>query len=350
MPHPSVCWYSGLLCNQADLVGRLHCINIDFSVVSLSHGIADISGLTHWHRVTHMYVIGAKPLPEPRMTSCQLHPRYKLRWNKNENETIFMQDNFHTRKFIWKWCLQNIRHFCLNFTMLTHWGRVTHIYVSILAIIGSNNGLSPGRRQAIIWINAGKLLIGPLGTKFSEISIEIHTFSFRKMHLKMLSAKYPDIFVWLQYVNPGIDLCTHRQSCKPIWETQDLWIPPAVPEISWFTFPKACKRLTSVEYNRVAPGNPTLWRGVPVASIQKTFGSSGRDWKPWKKLPIRCKFCPYRFIRYSSTCYGKVRINPLMAFTRNPDFFASPVASAAWFVVVRPCYLNRDLLSGPKRN
>ena len=115
------------------------------------------------------------------------------------------------------------------------------------------------------------------------------------------------------------------------------------------TFPYAWKyhRIDSTD---LAPGNPTLWRGVPVASIQKSFGSSGRDWKPWKKLPIPCKFCTYRFIRYSSSCYGKVRINPIMANIRNPDFFASPVANAAWFVVVRPCYLNRDLLSGPKGN
>ena len=42
---------------------------------------------------------------------------------------------------------------------LTHWGRVTHICVSKLTIIGSDNGLSPGRRQAIIWTNAGILLI-----------------------------------------------------------------------------------------------------------------------------------------------------------------------------------------------
>ena len=56
---------------------------------------------------------------------------------------------------------------------LTHWGRVTHICVSKLTIIASDNGLSPGRRQAIIWTNAGILLIGPLGTNFSEISIEI---------------------------------------------------------------------------------------------------------------------------------------------------------------------------------
>ena len=36
------------------------------------------------------------------------------------------------------------------FVSLTHWGRVTHICVGNLTIIGSDNGLSPGRRQAII--------------------------------------------------------------------------------------------------------------------------------------------------------------------------------------------------------
>ena len=66
---------------------------------------------------------------------------------------------------------------------------MTHICVSKLTIIGSDNGLSPGRRQAIIWTNAGILLIGPLGTNFSEILIGIQTFSFKKMHLKMSSAK-----------------------------------------------------------------------------------------------------------------------------------------------------------------
>ena len=74
-------------------------------------------------------------------------------------------------------------------TRLTHWGRVTHICVSRLSITGSDNGLSPGRRQAIIWTNPGILLIGPLGTNFSEILIEIKTFSFTKIHFKMSSAK-----------------------------------------------------------------------------------------------------------------------------------------------------------------
>ena len=73
---------------------------------------------------------------------------------------------------------------------LTHWGRVTHICVSELTIIVSDNGLSPGRRQAIIWTNAGILSIGPYGTNFSEILIEIITFSFTKMSLKVSSAKW----------------------------------------------------------------------------------------------------------------------------------------------------------------
>ena len=68
-------------------------------------------------------------------------------------------------------CLMAPNHYlnqCL-YMYLTHWGRVTHICVVKLTIIGSDNGLSPGRRQAIIWTNAGILLIGPLGTNFSEI-------------------------------------------------------------------------------------------------------------------------------------------------------------------------------------
>ena len=73
---------------------------------------------------------------------------------------------------------------------LTHWGQVTHICVSKLTIIGSNNGLSPGRHQAIIWTKAGLLLIGPLETNCSEILIVIMIFPFKKMRLKVSSAKW----------------------------------------------------------------------------------------------------------------------------------------------------------------
>ena len=74
---------------------------------------------------------------------------------------------------------------------LTHWGGVTHIPVCVsdLTIIGSYNGLSPGRRQAIIRTNAGILLKRPLGTNFSEILMEILLFSIKKMRLKVSTPK-----------------------------------------------------------------------------------------------------------------------------------------------------------------
>ena len=58
---------------------------------------------------------------------------------------------------------------------LTHWGRVTHICVTKLTNILTN---------------AGILLIWTSGTNFSQILIQIHKFSFKKMHLKMSSGKW----------------------------------------------------------------------------------------------------------------------------------------------------------------
>ena len=71
---------------------------------------------------------------------------------------------------------------------LTHWGRVTHLCVGKLSIIGSDTGLSPGRRQAIIWTNTGILLIGPLGTNFNRNSnIFIQENAFENVVCEMAS-------------------------------------------------------------------------------------------------------------------------------------------------------------------
>ena len=94
-----------------------------------------------------------------------------------------------SRKLIWKMgtCRGNlwVPDLQMSYIDLTHWGWVMHICICKLTIISSGNGLLPGQCQAIIWINAGILWIGPLGTNFSEIVMRIHTFSFRKLHLKM---------------------------------------------------------------------------------------------------------------------------------------------------------------------
>ena len=128
-----------------------------------------ISWLTHWGRVTHIFVgnltsIGSDNGLSPGRRQAIIRT----------NAGILLKRPLGT-----------------NFSeILTHWGRVTHICVSKLTIIGSDNGLSPDRRQAIIWINAGLLLIGPLGTNFTEILIEIRAFSFKKMRLKVSFAKW----------------------------------------------------------------------------------------------------------------------------------------------------------------
>ena len=60
-----------------------------------------------------------------------------------------------------------------------------------------------------MWTNAGILLIGPLGTNFSEILIEILTFSFKKMHLKVSSTKRRPFCL-------GLNVLTLRQPAD-IW-------------------------------------------------------------------------------------------------------------------------------------
>ena len=117
-------------------------------------------------------------------------------------------------------------HWSLNFMIwwftgpyyLTHWGRVTHICVGNLTIIGSDNGLSPGWRQAVIWTNAGILLTRTLGTNFSEIFSEVHTFSFKRMHLKMSPVKWRPFCL-------GLNVLKHDWTFDLLWYSAEFsWI------------------------------------------------------------------------------------------------------------------------------
>ena len=50
--------------------------------------------------------------------------------------------------------------------------RPSDVYVSVnKVIIGTDNGLSPDRRQSIIWTNGGILFIGTMGINFCEMPI-----------------------------------------------------------------------------------------------------------------------------------------------------------------------------------
>ena len=124
---------------------------------------------------------GDKPLPEPMMVSLLTHICVtRPQWVKFSDDTN-----------------------TLNKLALTHWSRVSHICVGKQTIIGSDNGLAPGGHKAITRTSALMLLIGSLRTNFSEILIRIQTFSFKKMHLKMLSVKWRP-FCLLKYwiLNP----------------------------------------------------------------------------------------------------------------------------------------------------
>ena len=109
---------------------------------------------------------------------CRLikfHDKFNyLCWNQITRKKIYIVNGTAAQtQSLW-------RNYFFQKHFLTHWGRVTHKCVGKLNIIGSDNGLSPGRRQVIIWTNAGILLIEPLGTTFSEILIEIHNLRSRK--------------------------------------------------------------------------------------------------------------------------------------------------------------------------
>ena len=107
--------------------------------------------------------------------------------------------------------------------------RPTHICVCKFTIIGSDKGLSLSRRQAIIWTNAGILFIRLLETNFIEILIEIHISSFKKMHLKMLSAKCRTFCL-------GLIVLTHR----PIGDVSvilNVQFSNVIQSLIYWTFP-----------------------------------------------------------------------------------------------------------------
>ena len=130
---------------------------------------------------------GDKPLSEPRMESLVTYASLGLNelmhvssfdisfcflWAEHVGVLCISTSGWIMTLFAMASLIEFVPLLCLCILeparKLTHWGRATHICVGKLTIIGSDNDLSPGRRQAIIWTNAGILLIEPLGTNVSE--------------------------------------------------------------------------------------------------------------------------------------------------------------------------------------
>ena len=140
----------------------------------------------HWRicssqfQVMAYHLFGAKPLCEP-MAYCQFIPQEHTSVKFETKYKPFIQRNAFENATC-KMSAISLRPSCVNSSPPS----ATYMCQDC---IGSDNGLSPIRRQAIIWTSAGLLSIGPLRTNSSEIFIKIQNFSFKKMHLKISSSK-----------------------------------------------------------------------------------------------------------------------------------------------------------------
>ena len=98
----------------------------------------------------------------------------------------------------------------LHFWMssLTHWGRVTHICVSKLTIIGSDNGLSPGRRRGHYLNQWWNIVNSNLRNKLQWNPRQNSFIFIQKMHLK-LSVKGRLFSLGLNELNLEVDQRDH---------------------------------------------------------------------------------------------------------------------------------------------
>ena len=120
--------------------------------------------------------------------------------------------------------IQYIRHynqivcingFALRFFYLTRWGRVTHICVSKLITIGSDNGLSPERRHANIWTIAEILLIGNLRKNQSNLKRNSYNF-IQEDAFENVVCERAAILSRLQCAKIAFAACTYIQT--PRWK------------------------------------------------------------------------------------------------------------------------------------
>ena len=163
---------------------------------------------------------------------------------------------------------------------------MTYLCISKPTIIGPDDGLSPDRRQAIIWSNTGIPLFVPLGTNFSEFLIEIHTLSFTKIHLKMSSGKWRPFCLCLivlkgMWLDESINkLNSNMNSYAPILANR-LWWPALnneqhdpsryVSQIEVFGYPSGYKGSANTVAANVFPTAVRSSRSLYVAKWEQAL-------------------------------------------------------------------------------
>ena len=93
---------------------------------------------------------------------------------------------------------------------ITHWGQMTHICVDKLTIIGSDNGLAPRRRQAIIWTSSWNIANWTLANKLqrhfywnSNIFIQENAFENVVCQMAAILSR-PQCDNWLHRLNESL--------------------------------------------------------------------------------------------------------------------------------------------------
>ena len=152
---------------------------------------------------------------------------------------------------------------------LTHWGRVMHTYVSKQTIIGLDNGLSPGWRQAIIWTNVGILSIGTLGTNFNDNYWNSNIF-IQENALENIVCNMASILSRLQCVNSllpdGVLLPSHYLN--------QCWLI-----VSWTLgnkFQWNCKSVNILSHENVFENVYCKWRPIYLSSMLTLHSISAR--------------------------------------------------------------------------
>ena len=156
----------------------------------------------------------------------------------------------------------------IKFTPPPQW----RIYASLNRVsIGSDNGLSPIRCQAIIWTSAGLLSTGHLGTNFSEILAKIQNFSFTKMHLKISSANRRPFC-------PGGDelrWCpNHEYTCK---DTRSPFVVGPIRRHAYPLFPMNVCAVNGTIMGLQRPFQMIWWTSLIAKFMGPTCDPSGTD-------------------------------------------------------------------------
>ena len=182
-----------------------------------------------------------------------------------------------------------------------------HVCVSKLTIICSDNGLAPGRRQAIILTNAGILLIGPLGTNVTEILIAIYHYD--DVIMTTLASQITSLTVVYSIVYSDADQIKHQSSASLAF-VRDRWISRTNGQLRGKCFhliTSSCTFSLKKMHLKMSSGK---WRpfclGLNVLmGIQAKYGAQTitHAWA-WSFSDLDKEFCWYNFSFKESQCFS----------------------------------------------